>query len=278
VTSLGWLSVAVGAAEVVAPRVVARVVGVRAPRRVRGLIRVMGVRGLVAGIGLLSRGRAARWLQARVAGDLIDFGLLRRALRQPGARRGRTIGALVATWGLALLDARSARLAQHEALVLAAAPARRSRTIGRPPAEIFAFWRDFANLPGVIPHLDSVDVIDAQRSRWRARGGSGDELIEWETLVVEERWAEVIRWKSLDKSNVTTSGELLLAPTADGGTQVTLELRYHPASGALGRILESFWDETTRDEELDETLRRLEQLLESGTAFTRTGPSSASPR
>jgi uncharacterized membrane protein len=271
---LGMLSVAVGAAEVVAPHVVARLVGVRAPRRVRGVIRAVGLRGIVAGIGLLSRGRAARWLKTRLAGDLIDFGLLRQALRQPGARRARTIGALVATWGMALLDARSARLAEHEALVLAASPARRSITIDRPPAEIYAFWREFTNLPGVIPHLDAVEIIDADRSRWRARGAEG-ELIEWETVVTEEIWGELVRWKSVDQASIATSGELRLVPNAQGGTDVHLELRYHPPGGTLGRIVGSFWDETTREAELDETLRRLDHRL-SITNFPR--PTSASPR
>lgn len=257
---LGWLSVAVGAAEVVAPRIVARLVGVRSPRRVRGLIRAVGLRGLIAGIGLLGRGRTAGWLKARLAGDVIDFGLLRQALRQPRARRARTVGALVATWGLALYDARRAR---REALALASAPVRSSITIARPAAEIFRFWRDFANLPGVIPHVESIDVIDSERSRWVARAASG-EAIQWETVVVESREDELISWRSVDRASIATAGSVRLAPGPDGrGTEVQLELQYHPPAGALGRIVAAFWSDAP-ERELDAALRRLKQRLETG--------------
>jgi uncharacterized membrane protein len=263
VVGLGWLSLAVGAAQVVAPRVVGKLVGVRAPRRVQGLIRLLGVRGLLSGLGLLSRGRAGRWLKARIAGDLIDFGLLRKALRQPGARRARTAGALLATWGLALYDARTSLLARRDALALASAPVRRSITIARPAAAIFRMWRDFSHLSDFFPHVDFVDVIDEQTSRWRVRGATGD-VLEWETVIVEERPDELLRWKSVDRASVATSGVLQLVPAPGGrGTEVHLEVQYHPPGGAVGRIIASLWSESP-EQELDAALRRLKQRLETG--------------
>jgi uncharacterized membrane protein len=257
----GWISLAVGAAEVVVPYILARAVGGRVPRRLRGLVPALGARGMSAGIGLLAKAGHGHWLKRRLLGERLDVGFVGRALRRPGARRVRTVGAFVATWGLAIYDARRRFRARREALALAAAPVQRSIIIARPPAEVFAFWRDFANLPGIIPHLDAVDVLDDDRSRWRARGADGD-LIEWEAAIVEERDGALVGWRSVDRASIGTAGSLRLEPALGGqGTEVHLELQYDPPDGQLGRIVASFWGEE-REEEVEEALRRLKARLE----------------
>src|SRR4029450_4400146 len=65
---LGWLSVALGTVELLAPRVLARVVGTRGSRPVRVVTRMLGVRKLTSGIGILSTRRPTNWLSGRVAG------------------------------------------------------------------------------------------------------------------------------------------------------------------------------------------------------------------
>jgi uncharacterized membrane protein len=42
----------------------------------------------------------------------------------------------------------------------------RSIRIDRSPEELYQFWRNFENLPRFMNHLQSVQVLDAQRSRW----------------------------------------------------------------------------------------------------------------
>lgn len=66
---LGWFSLALGATELIAPGLVARVAGVKgnAP-----LIRVFGLREIACGAGLLTARRQAPYLWARVAGDVMD--------------------------------------------------------------------------------------------------------------------------------------------------------------------------------------------------------------
>src|SRR3954468_20641023 len=53
-SALGWFSVGLGAAELLAPATVARVIGVD-PDENRGLLRVFGLRELIAGVGILTR-------------------------------------------------------------------------------------------------------------------------------------------------------------------------------------------------------------------------------
>ena len=45
----------------------------------------------------------------------------------------------------------------------------RSLVINRPADELYAFWRNFENLPRFMDHLESVTVLTPGRSRWTAR-------------------------------------------------------------------------------------------------------------
>lgn len=71
---LGVLSLALGAAPLVAPDQVARAAGLRTRPGVLTLLRAVGVRELVVGTGLLTR-RTSAWLWARVAQDVMDVPL-----------------------------------------------------------------------------------------------------------------------------------------------------------------------------------------------------------
>src|SRR4051812_11604797 len=73
---LGWFSIGLGLSELVAPRAVARLVGADPSMRTRMTLRSAGVREIAAGIGILLRPRRSLPLWARVAGDIVDLGLL----------------------------------------------------------------------------------------------------------------------------------------------------------------------------------------------------------
>ena len=49
-----------------------------------------------------------------------------------------------------------------------------SIAIEKAPEELYAFWRDFTNLPLFMRNLQSVSVIDDTRSHWIASGPAGD--------------------------------------------------------------------------------------------------------
>mgnify|MGYP001446225327 CR=1 FL=1 len=50
----------------------------------------------------------------------------------------------------------------------------RTITIDRPPEELYAFWRNFENLPRIMRHLDSVRIIDA----WRLLGENPQQQLD----------------------------------------------------------------------------------------------------
>ncbi len=98
---LGWFSIALGAAEILAPRVVERVSGIRGPN----LLRVYGLREIGVGLGILQSKQPAGWLWARVAGDALDLTTLAVPLASSSTRRRRqALGATLAVVGVTLAD------------------------------------------------------------------------------------------------------------------------------------------------------------------------------
>jgi hypothetical protein len=70
---LGWFSIALGAAELLAPRAVARVAGAKGNS---GLVRAYGLREIACGIGILMGRTPAPFLWGRVVGDGLDIAAL----------------------------------------------------------------------------------------------------------------------------------------------------------------------------------------------------------
>lgn len=112
---LGLFSAALGAAEVVAPRTVAKLVGVADSPAHRALLRAAGLRELSAAAGILTSDRPAGWLWSRVAGDMMDLGMLAKAFGTPGTQRGRTALATAAVLGVTLLDVLCAQQLEADA-------------------------------------------------------------------------------------------------------------------------------------------------------------------
>jgi uncharacterized membrane protein len=100
-SGLGWFSIGLGLAEMLAPEAMARLTGV--PEQ-KALLRMLGAREIATGIGILSRPRPAGWLWGRVAGDAMDLTLLTAALLSPRSDRGRTAASAAAVIGVTALD------------------------------------------------------------------------------------------------------------------------------------------------------------------------------
>jgi uncharacterized membrane protein len=262
---LGWLSVGLGLAEILAPGVVGRLVGAGGNRRIRSVLVVLGVRELVSGIGILRFGRPARWVWARVAGDVIDLALLGEILASPKAARGRTAAATAAVVGVTALDALSAYQltrshagkSEHRGIHIS-----RAITINRSPEEVYRYWRNFENLPRFMAHLESVRV-EGERSRWRAKAPAGMS-VEWEAELIADRPGETIAWRSLEGAMVPNHGAVRFGVAPGGrGTEVRVVLTYEPPGGVLGATFAKLFGEEP-GQQIGSDLRRLKQVLETG--------------
>jgi hypothetical protein len=89
---LGWFSVGLGLAEVLAPRALARLTGVHN----QGLLQLYGLREIACGLDILATNRPVGGLWARVAGDALDLATLAGA-DDPGAARTAALAVLGVT-------------------------------------------------------------------------------------------------------------------------------------------------------------------------------------
>jgi len=143
----------------------------------------------------------------------------------------------------------------------------RSVTIEKPRAELFAFWRNFENLPRFMEHLVSVRVDSPTRSRWRAKAPAG-RTVEWDAEIVNEVPNEIIAWKSVGEPDVSNAGAVNFTDAPGGrGTIVRVTLDYEPPAGRVGAVLSHFLSEEP-DRQIREDLRKFKQLMETGEITT----------
>jgi hypothetical protein len=102
---LGFFSIALGAAELLAPRKIARELDAEGHE---GVVRAFGAREVLAGVNLLMAPAHATNVWNRVAGDAMDLGALGLAAR--GNPRNKAVwGAIAFVVGATVLDIVTAR-------------------------------------------------------------------------------------------------------------------------------------------------------------------------
>lgn len=255
---LGWFSLGLGFAELLAPRAVASIAGVSKERT--GLIRLYGLREIASGMTIFG-GQPATGVWSRVAGDAMDLTSLGMSFSSPDAKVGRLAFATANVLAVTALDVICAQ--QLTANGKQGIHARGSCIINRPPQEVYDFWRNFQNLPRFMRHLESVEDLGGGRSRWRAKGPAGTQ-VEWEAAIIADEPGRVITWRSLDGADVDNAGAVRFetAP-GDRGTIVKVNIQYNPIGGALGAVVAKLFGEEP-EQQMDDDLRRFKQVIEVG--------------
>lgn len=141
----------------------------------------------------------------------------------------------------------------------------RAVTINRPAAEVFAYFRDFANLPSFMDNVERIRVLDNQRSAWEVKGPTG--TYEWIARITEEVPDRLIAWTSEPGADVANSGRVEFRDAGARGTVVTATILYTPPGGIIGKaIAKLFQREPAIQARRD--LRRFKQLMETGEIAT----------
>jgi uncharacterized membrane protein len=272
---LGWFSVALGAAELLAPRTLDRAVGAGVHPTAT---RLAGVREMGVGAALLTQPDPEPWLWSRVAGDVLD--LLMLAAASPGAargERGRLAGATLAVLGVTALDVYAARCASEQPRSAPGAMRRdgsvrveHTLSVNRSPQDCYAMWRDFENLPRFMRHLESVRKLDERRSHWVAKAPAGTS-VEWDAEITRDEPGALLSWRSIEGSEIDNAGAVrFLAGPAGRGALVSVTMQYRPPGGALGAAFAKLFGEEPEQQVRDD-LRRFKQLLETGEIPTTEG-------
>lgn len=286
---LGYFGIGLGLAELLAPDVVARIIGVRNPdARSRSTLRLMGLREIGSGVAILSAQQPATAVWSRVVGDAIDLALLGRTLANPENDRARALFGIANVLAVTALDVTAARQLSRQPHTEANAGAgsgiirtKRSITVRRPVEEVYAFWRDFQNLPRFMRHLESVTVTGDGRSHWVAKAPAG-QTVEWDAETTDDRPNELIAWRSLPGADVYNAGTVRFAPApGDRGTEVRVDLEYEPPFGKAGSKLAMLFREEP-GQQVHDDLRHFKQVMEIGEivlsdATKQRGPHAAQP-
>jgi len=215
-----------------------------------------------------------RWLSVVAGSALAAYGLKRRSV--PGFLVSGLGAVLVwrgATGRCPAYAALGVSTAEHDGGRQVSVPYGRGTqvektvTINATPESLYAFWRNFENLPRFMENLESVEVIDSKRSRWVADGPAGIDA-EWEAEIINEIPNELIGWRSVEGSRIDNAGSVHFTPAAGGrGTEVKVVLRYDPPGGKLGAMVSRIFGEDP-DWQVQEDLRRLKMLIETGEIAT----------
>ena len=269
---LGWFSLGLGLAELLAPRGVGRVAGVRGSTT---LIRLLGLREIAHGVAIFSQGRrptAALW--SRVAGDALDLACLGAGFASPGTGKGRLAFATANVLAVTALDLLTARqLSANDGAERAdkgKVPVNKSIVIDATPEEVYSFWRDLPNLPRFMRHLESVTWTGEGRSHWVAKA-PGVGTVEWDAEITEDRPNQLLAWRSVEGSQVENSGSVSFQQATGGrGTVVRVELDYNPPGGAAGALVAKLLGEDP-DGQMQADLRRFKQVMEVGEVVVSDG-------
>jgi uncharacterized membrane protein len=139
-------------------------------------------------------------------------------------------------------------------------------TINRPARELFAYFRDFANLPTFMENVERIDILDAARSHWVVKAPAG-RTVEWDARITEEIPDRLIAWTSEEGADVANAGRIEFRDAGARGTVVAVTILYDPPGGTVGRIVAKMFQREPKIQARRD-LRRFKQLMETGEVAT----------
>lgn len=214
----------------------------------------------IAGAGCIIEG----WRRRSLAGGALAFagiGLLYRAA-----------SGYCPAFGAMGIDTRGSqdtnRIGRRKVHSEQASKIRRSIEISRPPNELYKFWRSLENLPRIMSHLESVQVITDRFSHWAVKTMTGLPTIEWDAEIINDVENERIGWRSLSDAVIDHAGSVEFEPIGDGrSTRLTVTMQYSPIAGRLGTAVARLIGEDP-DRKIGDDLQRFKESMEAGKAVS----------
>lgn len=225
-------------------------------------------------------GSNERWITAIAGGTLATYGLIRRS---PASLMLSALGVyLVARGASGHCPAYAAaginqaggdtQDAVRKRLGNVGIKVAHSVSIQKPVSELYAYWRDFTNLPHIMDHLNSV-TVDGLNSHWEAKAPLGG-TVAWDAEIINDIPGEVIAWRSLPGADVDNAGAVTFKAGPEGrGTVVRVEISYAPPAGKVGATVAHLLGEDPK-KQLDDDLRHFKSIMETGERSTTERQSS----
>jgi uncharacterized membrane protein len=183
------------------------------------------------------------------------------AMATYGYFRGGIKGAALCALGAALVaratsnETLSDTLRGHGILV------EKTIVVDAPVAQVWAYWRDLANLPQWMSHVREVRPIGGDRWHWVVDGPAGLP-VEWDSELLHVEENREMTWHSVGDSDVGNVGRIRFEPEGDG-TRIHVQMRYTPPGGVVGHAVAKFFGADPRTE-MDDDLMRMKSAIETG--------------
>ncbi|EDY21787.1 cyclase/dehydrase [Chthoniobacter flavus Ellin428] len=129
-----------------------------------------------------------------------------------------------------------------------------------PAPELYQFWRNLDQLPRILRHVESVELVDAWHSHWVARGPIGPAL-EWDAEIINEHENELIAWQSVHGAKLQNAGTVRFDQLSDTSTYVKVCIELQPIGGTAALTLARLFG-TDPQRELEEDLERFKDFAE----------------
>jgi len=133
--------------------------------------------------------------------------------------------------------------------------------VEKPIGEVWAFLKDFENLPRVIGSIRSVVDYADGRSHWEAYAPSG-RLESWDVVITKYVTRSVIGWRSVPNAEVEMCGLIRFTPVGPKRTRLDVEIAYRPALTTLNDAVHALLAPKQRRQVRDD-LHHLRFYLES---------------
>jgi uncharacterized membrane protein len=176
-------------------------------------------------------------------------------------------GTLLGIAGVALALRAAANQTLDRALGLSqdrrAVEIQKTVTIAAPREIVFEHWSNFDNFPRFMSHVEEVRRLDDTRSHWVVKGPAGTR-VEWDAVITEHVRPQRLAWSSEPGAPVQHAGSVQF-DEQEGGTRVTVRMRYNPPGGAAGHAVARLLGRDPK-QEMDADLMRMKAFIETGIA------------
>ena len=139
-------------------------------------------------------------------------------------------------------------------------------SVNRSADELYAFWRDFQNLPKFIENIEAITITGPTQSHWIVKGPNGP--VEWDARISEDVPGKRIAWSSVGDADVDNAGVIEFKNAPEGrGTEVRVLISFKAPLGGPGRMIAG-WLQKDPHIQAKRDLRRFKQLIETGEVAT----------
>jgi uncharacterized membrane protein len=195
----------------------------------------------------------------------MDLALLAAAWRSKRESSVRLAAAMGAVVGIGVADivaslrfTRNPDIKMHEREI----PVKATTTVRAPREQVYSYWRDFANFPSFMAHVESVEPREYGRQHWVAKAPLG--TVEWDAEIVQDLPGELIAWRSVKGSDIDHTGSVRFMDAPGGrGTEIHVDMRVAAPAGRIGLTVAKLLGEEPTMQVKDD-LRRFKQIMETG--------------